>query len=213
VLEDEHSALRARIGRCAASVFEVMNLRAVAEGYAELMSRFALPLFLTQTFGTRSHPEAVVKAHRHFLNLANCELHGTNWKRRGVVGAQSILGVERHKTGFPHSHAVIGHPDVDLGSAELSALRRTLRLTCEDEWGFAKLEVATSPAEVNAYVAKYVVKDGELTLSSRLEALNSGQLALLGRPASTGEGHAAWRPAGGRAHPRPSTPAARMFPS
>lgn len=126
-----------------------------------------------------THPETVVKAHRYTLNVLNTELHGNHWRRRGVIGAQSLLGVERHKSGQPHSHAVIGHPDLDLGAPEFSALRRSLRLTCEDEWGFAKLEVAESSAHCNAYVAKYIVKDGEIVISDRLEALNTGQLSLL----------------------------------
>lgn len=155
-----------------------MNGKAVSEGYAALMGRYSLPLFLTQTFERRSHPEAVAKAHRFTLGLLNRELHGNNWKRRGVVGAQSLLGIERHKSGFPHSHAVIGHPDIDLGAGELSALRRALRLTCEEEWGFAKLEVAKSAEHCNAYVAKYIAKEGEIVISDHLEALATGQLSL-----------------------------------
>jgi hypothetical protein len=95
----------------------------VPQGYAALMGRYALPLFLTQTFrrghkaerlaprtvaaligGSRyrqsgTHPEAVAKAHRHTINMLNVELHGNNWRRRGIVGAQSLLGIERHKSG------------------------------------------------------------------------------------------------------------------
>jgi hypothetical protein len=155
-----------------------VNRHDVALGYADFMGRYTLPLFLTQTFTHRTHPEAVEKAHRHTLNLLNRELHGNNWKRRGIDGAQSIMGIERHKSGFPHSHAVIGHPDLDLGAADYSALRRQLRNTCFEEWGIATLEVAESPAHCNAYIAKYVCKDGEICISARLEALHHGQLAL-----------------------------------
>jgi hypothetical protein len=162
----------------------MMSRTAVAQGYASLMGRFAMPLFLTQTFVNRSHPEAVTKAHRYTLGLLNTELHGNNWRRRGIVGAQSIMGVERHKSGYPHSHAVIGHPDIDLGAPELSALRRTLRLTCEAEWGFAKLEIAKSPEHCNAYVSKYIVKDGEIVISDHVEDLNTGQLSILAAIAS-----------------------------
>jgi hypothetical protein len=151
------------------------------------MGRYALPLFLTQTFRHRSHPEAVIKAHRYTMHLFNSELHGQNWRRKGVAGVQSLMGVERHKSGYPHSHAVLGHGDVDLGAGELSWLRRSIRLTCEEEWGFAKLEVAKSAAHCNAYVSKYIVKDGEIYISQRLEALNTGQLSMLAArpPAST----------------------------
>jgi hypothetical protein len=156
-----------------------MSRLAVAEGYASLMSRYAMPVFVTQTFENRAHPETVVKAHRHFLNLWNCELHGNHWKRRGIEGCQSILGVERHKSGQPHSHAVVGHPDLDLAAPEFSPLRRLMRLTCEDEWGFAKIEVAESQEHVNAYVSKYICKDGEIEISPRIESLGTGQLSLI----------------------------------
>lgn len=150
----------------------------IAAGYAKLMATFTLPLFLTQTFANRSHPEAVEKAHRHTLNLLNRELHGNRWRQRGIVGAQSIMGIERHKNWFPHSHAVIGHPDLDLGAKEYSALRRALRLTCEEEWGFAKLEVAESQVATNEYVSKYVCKDGEICITDKLGALRTGLLSL-----------------------------------
>jgi hypothetical protein len=155
-----------------------LTRRVVAEGYAALMGRYALPLFVTQTFANRSHPEAVCKAHRYFVGLLNNALHGKNWRRKGVIGAQSILGVERHRSGYPHSHAVIGHADLDLGADEYQPLRIALKLRCEEEWGFARLEVASSAVEVNAYVSKYVVKDGELWISDHIEALNTGQLSL-----------------------------------
>lgn len=157
-----------------------LNRRNVAEGYAALMARYAMPLFLTQTFGGRVHPESVTKAHRHTLNLLNREMHGNRWRQKGIAGAQSILGVERHKSGNPHSHAVIGHPDVDLSAPELSPLRRSLRLTFEAEWGITKLEVAKSAAHCNAYVSKYIIKDGDIVLSDRIEALATGQLSILG---------------------------------
>ena len=157
----------------------MISRTAVAEGYAALMSRFALPLFLTQTFEDRSHPEAVAKAHRYTCNLINRELHGNHWKRRGIVGVQSIMGIERHKSGWPHSHAVMGHPDIDLGDPQLSPLRRQIANTCYEEWGIAKLEVAKSREHCNAYVSKYIVKDGEIVLSDHLEDLNTGQLSIL----------------------------------
>lgn len=155
-----------------------LTRRNVAAGYADLMGRFSMPCFLTQTFARRSHPEGVVKAHRHAVSLLNVELHGNHWRRKGFIGAQSILGVERHKSGCPHSHAVIGHADLDLGADAYRPLRAALKARCEAEWGFARLDVASSAAEVNAYVSKYVVKDGELWISDNIAALNCGQLSL-----------------------------------
>lgn len=157
----------------------LLNRANVAAGYADLMGRYALPLFHTQTFASRAHPETVEKALRYYVNRWNDELHGNNWKRRGVDGVQYIAGIERHKSGNPHSHAVLGHPDIDLGSAEHSALRRSMRELAEHEWGFAKLEVAKSPEHTNAYISKYVSKDGDIVISSKIENLATGQLSLM----------------------------------
>lgn len=158
-----------------------LSRSAVSQGYASLMGRFALPLLLTQTFENRTHPEVVGKAHRYFLNLFNRELHGNHWKRRGVIGCQSVLGIERHKSGWPHSHAVIGHPDIDLAAQEFASLRRSLKLESDFQWGWSKLEVAKSAAHANAYVSKYIVKEGEIVFSAHLAALATGQLSLLRR--------------------------------
>lgn len=176
----------------------------VSAGYAALMGRYSLPWFHTQTFafggpgdhrprqgtvaaligGTRyaragTHPEAVAKAHRHFLGMLNDELHGNHWRRRKIVGAQSVLGIERHKSGQPHSHAVIGHADLDLAAREFDCVRHALKQRCEKEWGYARVDVAKSQDDANAYVSKYIVKDGEIVISENIEALATGQLALL----------------------------------
>lgn len=156
----------------------------VAAGYAELMGRYALPLFVTQTFKNRSHPEAVAKAHRYFCNVYNRELHGNNWQRKGFAGLQSVLGIERHKSGWPHAHAVIGHPDLDIAGPDFAALRRSMQEFCTKEWGWSRVEVAKSTADCSIYVAKYVMKEGDIVISPRLEALATGQLSL--RPASFG---------------------------
>jgi hypothetical protein len=74
----------------------------------------------------------------------------------------------------------MGHPDIDLGSSEFAPLRRQIANTCYAEWGIAKLEVAKSLEHCNAYVAKYICKDGEIVISDHLEALNTGQLSMLG---------------------------------
>lgn len=146
----------------------------IVGGYAELMSRYALPLFVTQTFRHRQHPENVVKAHRYQLGLINDELHGKNWRRKGIDGCQSVLGIERHKSWLPHSHAVVGHASVDLGAhtKQMHDMRVGLQNRFEAEWGFSKVLVAQSLAHVNNYIAKYVTKDGEIYLSDRLERFN-----------------------------------------
>jgi hypothetical protein len=116
------------------------------------------------------------------VNLYNCELHGNHWKRRGIAGVQSVLGIERHKTGWPHSHAVMGHPDLDLASSEFASLRRAMKLEADYQWGWSKLEVAKSVTHCNLYVAKYITKDGEIVFSDRIAELATGQMSLRAPP-------------------------------
>lgn len=159
-----------------------MDRLAIANGYADLMARYAMPLFNTQTWDQKRHhpphPETVVKANRYFIGHVNDALHGRNWRRKGIIGCQFVVGVEPQKSGVLHSHSVIGHPDLELGADEYAPLRRDMQAWSEEQWGYARLTVAKSADAVNLYVAKYIVKHGEITISEKLEALANGQLSL-----------------------------------
>lgn len=85
--------------------------------------------------------------------------HTFKWLRSGprAVGRPVVagfVGLERHKSGWPHAHAVLklagGFQKGDLAGMGQSWFR---------EHGYAKLEVPRSAGDVSAYVSKYVVKD------------------------------------------------------
>jgi hypothetical protein len=113
------------------------------------------------------------------------ELYGRSQTRRGCP-IEYVNGIERHKSGWPHSHALLRIPNVDMsdrGQFSLGDWRK--RLT--DTGGYADLSRPINQALTLAYVCKYVTKDGDLELSPNLSptADPSPPLFTPGQPART----------------------------
>jgi hypothetical protein len=127
-------------------------------------------LFVTLTSEKQTHPEAMLKRFRYCARKASDHVYGKNWERR-QQGLQWVVGIERTKQGWPHSHAVVRFPGCDIRGQEG---RQVFDLGYWQKWfsgtgGFAWLEVPRSEQAVVAYVTKYVVKDGELELSRTVD--------------------------------------------
>ena len=127
-------------------------------------------LFVTLTSEKQTHPEAMLKRFRYCMHKASDHVYGRRWERRGQ-GAQWVTGLERTKQGWPHSHAVVRFPGVDIRGQEGRAI---FDLGHWQRWmtktgGFAWLELPRSVQAVVQYVTKYVVKDGELELSPTVD--------------------------------------------
>jgi hypothetical protein len=167
------------------------------------MSKLALPLTLRETWGTwlagqpwdlfvtltsekQTHPEAMFKRFRYCMHKASDHVYGRNWDRR-QAGTQWVVGLERTKQGWPHCHAVVAFPGVDIRG---QAGRQVFDLAYWQAWmtdtgGFAWLQIPRSEAAVVSYVTKYVTKDGDLELSPNVEfASSSGDQLLLLRRAT-----------------------------
>ena len=124
-------------------------------------------LFLTLTAEERTHPEALHKRFRYCCHKISDRLYGRAATRSGCP-IEFVNGIERHKSGFPHSHALLRFPDVDVRD------KAQFSLTYWQPWisatgGFAWLSIPRAQADVVSYVTKYVVKDGELVLSDNLQ--------------------------------------------
>jgi hypothetical protein len=121
------------------------------------------------------------KRFRYCTNKASDHVYGRHWEKRGA-GLQWVVGLERTKQGWPHCHAVVRFPGVDIKGQEGRAIfdlgHWQKRMT--DTGGFAWLQIPRSEQAVVQYVTKYVVKDGELELSPRVEfaAIAGHQLLL-----------------------------------
>ena len=158
--------------------------QSIRESWAEWIGRQPWDLFVTLTSEKQTHPEAMLKRFRYCMNKASDHVYGRNWDRR-QSGLQWVVGLERTKQGWPHSHGVVRFPLVDIRGpvgAQVFDLGYWQRWMT-DTGGFAWLEIPRSSQAVVNYVAKYVCKDGELELSPNVEfAAQAGeQLVLLER--------------------------------
>jgi hypothetical protein len=123
-------------------------------------------LFLTLTSDGRTHPEALHKRFRYCVHKISDKLYGREVTRQGTP-IEYVNGIERHKSGWPHSHAVLRFPGIDMSDA------RQFSLAYWQPWisetgGWAWLSVPRDQGEVVGYCCKYVTKDGELVLSESL---------------------------------------------
>jgi hypothetical protein len=94
------------------------------------------------------------------------ELYGRSRTRRNNP-IEFVNGIERHKSGWPHSHALIRVPDVDVSERSEYSLQHWQRFMTESG-GFAWLSRPRDQGDVTSYVTKYVTKDGEIILSDNL---------------------------------------------
>jgi len=138
--------------------------------WADWISAQPWDLFVTLTSEKQTHPEAMLKRFRYCMRKASDHVYGKNWERRGT-GLQWLCGLERTKQGWPHSHAVVRFPDLELASQDG---RRVFDLgywnqKFSETGGFSYLSLPRSETAVVAYVSKYVCKDGDLEWSANCE--------------------------------------------
>jgi hypothetical protein len=145
---------------------ESLNVQA-RDAWSEWLSARPWDLFLTLTSDHRSHPEALHKRFRYCTNLMARDVYGRTATRNGRSPVEWINGLERHKSGWPHSHALLRLPDVDVADREQFSLAEWQK-RISDTGGYCWLSRPRAQADVVSYVTKYVTKDGELRLSDNL---------------------------------------------
>jgi len=144
----------------------VKTRASVRNAWSEWLAARPWDLFLTLTSEDRTHPEALQKRFRYCVHQISDALYGRSETRSGSP-IEYVNGIERHKSGWPHSHALLRFPGVDLDDpAQLSLAYWQQRITATG--GFAWLSRPRSQGDVVGYVTKYVTKDGELALSPNL---------------------------------------------
>src|SRR6185437_13212033 len=84
------------------------------DAWSEWLSRRPWDLFLTLTSDHRTHPEALHKRFRYCVHMISDELYGRRETRRRGTPIEYVNGIERHKSGWTHSHALLRVPGVDL---------------------------------------------------------------------------------------------------
>lgn len=123
-------------------------------------------LFLTLTSEHRSHPEAMHKRFRYVVHKVSDDVYGRAVTRRASP-IEWVNGIERHKSGWPHSHALLRLPDVDLSNPRVFSLAHWQEWIC-GTGGWCWLSRPLSSEDVTGYVTKYVVKEGDLVFSRNL---------------------------------------------
>lgn len=133
------------------------------EAYTAWLSSEPWDAFLTLTDPGLSHPEAMYKRTRYFMNQVNKSLYGKHYYRRGQ-GIEHIIGLERQTRGSIHSHSLIRLPDHDAKDKTVFSLRRWQKFA-QKLGGYAWLEAPNDSIKTVDYVTKYVCKGGEIYLS------------------------------------------------
>lgn len=145
-------------------------------------------LFVTLTSEKQTHPEAMLKRFRYCMMHVERHIYGRR-REPGGHSLQWVVGIERTKQGWPHSHAVVRFPLISPGPLPpgVALPRDIFDLSYWQPWmtdtgGFAWLEIPRSQQAVVNYVSKYVTKDGDLELSRSLDFPKAAgqQLTLTG---------------------------------
>lgn len=123
-------------------------------------------LFVTLTSENRTHPEALHKRFRWYTHKIANDLYGRPVTRRANP-IEYVCGIERHKSGFPHSHALVRLPGIDLADRSQFSLGYWQKFMT-DTGGYTWLSRPRDQVDVVSYVTKYVTKDGDLILSDNL---------------------------------------------
>ena len=151
------------------SVPVVLNSDAILQAWRDFIARFPMQWFCTFTFTDSVHPERAFKLFRTLVRRVNRHLYGSHYERKGHPGIYWVLAWEYQRRGVLHFHALMG--DVE----DLNA--RLRRLDWMDQWmslgkpaGFSRIEAIDSQDAVRKYVTKYVVKGGQIDLSSSLKS-------------------------------------------
>lgn len=151
-----------------------MNLSTMKRGsqraYTEWLSAEPWDLFLTLTDPGLSHPEAMYKRTRFYMNQVNKHLYGKRYWKQGK-GIEHVIGLERQTRGSVHSHSLIRLPEHDANDPTVFSLRDWQKIA-QDLGGFAWLERPQSSERTVNYVTKYVCKDGEIYISETFNPHN-----------------------------------------
>jgi len=124
--------------------------------WVELLGRWPWEWFCTLTFAEPNvHPERAAKCFRVWVATANRMAFGHGWASRGE-GVTWVRALEYQRRGTIHFHGL------------MSGVGGLRRLTLMDRWkelaGFARVGAVKDQERVRKYVAKYVVKEGDIDL-------------------------------------------------
>lgn len=100
------------------------------------------------------HAQDIVKKRfDYFTREINTRLYGKRWMRQGK-GVFGAMAIEKHKSGYPHHHFIMGGEGLRAGMRRLEMMDMWFAL-----WGFARIWDYAGDAGA-IYITKYVSKGG-----------------------------------------------------
>ena len=142
-------------------------------------------MFLTMTSSGTTHPEAMLKRFMYRRSQINTILYGRNWRKKDSEAMSAVIGMERHKSGNPHSHILLRFPGGFPAGRWLEF--RNLFSGWDPKVGkkgthvdgFCRLEAPDDQDHVVSYTTKYVCKEGDVILTENFRALTpQGKLEI-----------------------------------
>jgi len=144
------------------------------EAWQRFLAQYPMQWFCTFTFQDQVHPERALKLFRLFIKRLNVTAYGRHYERKGQTGVYWVLAWEYQKRGVLHFHALIG----DVEDLNAKARRFSMMRVWEGfgpPAGFARIETIESQEAVRKYVTKYIVKGGQIDLSTSLRSFAQQQ--------------------------------------
>lgn len=126
--------------------------------------------FVTFTFKEEIHPESADKLFRVWVNKVNREIYGQRWRKKASGGIKWVRALEWQKRGVLHYHALVanvGYASREKWAAEWAKLGE------DSKAGFIRIDQYDDTlGGAEAYLSKYVAKDGDIDLSQNFQAQN-----------------------------------------
>lgn len=138
--------------------------------WAEFLSTQDWQWFVTFTFKEEIHPEAADKLFRVWINKVNRHIYGQRWRKKPSGGVKWVRALEWQKRGVLHYHALmanLGYASREQWAAEW------MKLGDDSKAGFIRIDqYDDTKGGAEAYLSKYVAKDGDIDLSENFAAIN-----------------------------------------
>lgn len=140
------------------------------QAWAQFLSTQDWQWFITFTFKEEIHPEAADKLFRVWVNKLNKSIYGKRWRKKPSGGVKWVRALEWQKRGVLHYHALMAN----LGYASRAQwAAEWTKLGDDSKAGFIRIDTYSDDlGGAEAYLSKYVAKDGDIDISQNFEAIN-----------------------------------------
>lgn len=126
----------------------LVNSQGLRSAWGDWLIEHPWQTFWTITSDKRTHPEAILKRWRYLSATVSRDLYGRRWAAR-QAGLRWVVGLERHKSGNPHLHALAYAPGCNLDDVATFS-RREWQDYATFTGGWSKVEKPRSQSDTVA---------------------------------------------------------------